>query len=336
MKTFIIENRVLKKYRGCNCDVVIPDGVEVIAMNAFENHRSITSIHIPEGVTQIEQYAFSYCLSLQKISLPDSVVFCGDSLFSAWFTRKCNRYKNCLYFGNDKNPYHVLFWDGYYDNEENVPEIHSDTRLIITDLMRPFDELPESAYTRYDNAFYVGSMDNPYHLLVKAINTDITTCNIHKDTKIINASAFKECCNLEAVTVPEGVCYIGSFAFFECSNLQKVDLPNSLKAISQGTFKWCEKLEEIVIPDSVLHIGSDAFYGCINLVDVLVPNGVLTLGDYSFGMCHNLQKAVLPRSLISIKGSVFTSTRISTTIQAPVGSYAIEYAKENSIPYEET
>ena len=36
MKDFVVENRVLKKYRGLKRAVVIPDGVEVIARSAFE------------------------------------------------------------------------------------------------------------------------------------------------------------------------------------------------------------------------------------------------------------------------------------------------------------
>lgn len=331
MKDFVIENRVLKKYRGLKRDVVIPDGVEVIAKSAFEKRRSIKSIHIPEGVTKIEKYSFSDCDSLQRVSLPNSIVFCGYYSFSPW--AKSDRYKGCYYLGNNENPYHVL-WKDYYDTE-NAPELHSNTKLIMDGLHRPFDELPASAYTKYDNAFYVGSTDNPYHLLVKAINTDIKTCCIHKDTKIINISAFQDCCNLEAVTVPEGVCHIGSTAFMGCSNLQKVGLPNSLKAISRATFKWCEKMEEIVIPNSVLHIGDQAFHGCESLVDVIVPNGVLTLEDCSFGMCHNLQKVVLPETLISIDGGIFCSGKIDTSIHAPAGSYAIQYAKENGLKYEE-
>ena len=331
MKDFVVENRVLKKYRGLKRDVVIPDGVEVIARSAFEKRRSIKSIHIPEGVTKIEKYSFSDCDSLQRVSLPNSIVFCGDFSFNPF--AKSNRYKSCYYLGNNENPYHVL-WKDYYD-AENAPELHSNTKLIMDGLFQTFNKLPESAYTRYDNAFYVGSADNPYHLLVKAINTDIKTCDIHKDTKIINISAFEDCCNLEAAHIPEGVCHIGSTAFMGCSSLQKVDLPNSLKAISRATFKWCKKLEEIVIPDSVLHIGDQAFLGCESLVDVIVPNGVLTLEDFSFGRCHNLQKVVLPETLISIDGGIFRSGKIDTSIYAPAGSYAIQYAKENDIPYEE-
>ena len=34
----------------------------------------------------------------------------------------------------------------------------------------------------FDNAYYVGNEENPYRLLVKAIDYDIITCEIHKDT----------------------------------------------------------------------------------------------------------------------------------------------------------
>lgn len=329
MESFIIENRILKKLRGRTKGVVIPEGVEVIAGSAFKNRYSIKSIYIPEGVTKIEGCAFFDCDSLESLSLPESVVSIGD--FSFRELVKGTRYEDCNYLGNEENPYYLLWSE--CTNCKQPSKIHSDTKLIYGGWGRPFAKLPESAYIKYDNAFYVGSAENPYHLLVKTINTDIQTCNIHKDTKIINASAFQDCCHLETLSIPEGVCHIGSAAFMGCSNLRRIGLPNSLKAISHATFKRCKTLEELVLPNGILHISGHAFLGCESLVEVVVPNGVLTLEDYSFGMCHNLQKVMLPETLISIDGHIFCSSRIDTSIQAPPGSYAEQYAKENKIPF---
>lgn len=332
MKNFVIEKRILKKYKGHNQDVVIPNEVEIIAESAFKNHHTIKSVYIPEGVTKINDFSFSNCNSLQRVSLPNSIVFCGDYSFGCCVPGNC--YKNCYYLGNEDNPYYLLLKE--YSDIENTPKIHEKTKLIIDGVGRHFDKLPENAYTRYDNAFYIGSESNPYHLLVKAINTDIKTCTIHKDTKIINVAAFKDCCNLEAMAIPEDVCSIGSTAFMGCTALQKVDLPISLRSISRATFKWCEKLKEIEIPNGVLHIGDQAFYGCESLINAVIPNGTLTLDKYSFGMCHNLQKVVLPQTLILIDENIFNSIKINTTIHAPADSYAIKYAKKNGIPFKES
>ena len=43
-KDFIINNGCLKKYVGEGGDITIPDGVEEIAAQAFENCNSIVSV----------------------------------------------------------------------------------------------------------------------------------------------------------------------------------------------------------------------------------------------------------------------------------------------------
>ena len=40
-------------------------------------------------------------------------------------------------------------------------------------------------YNEYDNGLYLGSAENPYLVLVKSKSTDVTSCEIHNDTKII-------------------------------------------------------------------------------------------------------------------------------------------------------
>ena len=46
---FIIENGVLKQYKGSDANVVVPDGVEVIGETAFFEHREIQTISLPAG-----------------------------------------------------------------------------------------------------------------------------------------------------------------------------------------------------------------------------------------------------------------------------------------------
>ena len=45
---FIIENGVLKKYKGPGGAVVVPEGVTSIGKGAFSDCRSMTSVSLPE------------------------------------------------------------------------------------------------------------------------------------------------------------------------------------------------------------------------------------------------------------------------------------------------
>lgn len=80
-------------------------------------------------------------------------------------------------------------------------------------------------YNEYDNAFYLGSVDNPYYALVKAKSTDISSCKINGNCKIIVGEAFKDCQELTTISVPNSVIYIGKATFNGCSALHSITLP---------------------------------------------------------------------------------------------------------------
>ena len=79
---FVIENGVLKEYKGQGGDVVIPEGVTSINEGAFYKCSSLTSIVIPEGVTSIGDWAFNGCSSLTSVVIPKGVTSIGDSAFA--------------------------------------------------------------------------------------------------------------------------------------------------------------------------------------------------------------------------------------------------------------
>ena len=58
MNDFVIENGVLKKYKGPGGDAVIPDGVTSIGKSAFSACRSLTGVMIPDSVTEIGDMLF--------------------------------------------------------------------------------------------------------------------------------------------------------------------------------------------------------------------------------------------------------------------------------------
>ena len=72
-KDFVIENGVLKSYKGRDGYVEIPSHVKTIGSNAFENCRSLISVIIPTSVKTIEYGAFRGCSSLENVEIPQSV-----------------------------------------------------------------------------------------------------------------------------------------------------------------------------------------------------------------------------------------------------------------------
>lgn len=83
MTEFKITNGILEKYRECGKkDIVIPDGITVIADEAFMGCTHIRSVTVPNGVKEIGKMSFDECLALEKVLLPDSVEKIGESAFN--------------------------------------------------------------------------------------------------------------------------------------------------------------------------------------------------------------------------------------------------------------
>lgn len=69
--------------------VTIPasiDGFPVlrIGRDAFNGNKNITEVVIPEGVQEVAMYAFKYCNNLSKVSLPDTLLFIDSVAFEVW------------------------------------------------------------------------------------------------------------------------------------------------------------------------------------------------------------------------------------------------------------
>ena len=76
---FIVENGVLKEYKGRGKHVVSPKGITMIGNGAF-SYCQLCSVEIPEGVTHIGRDAFSGT-NLSSVTLPQSLQEIGVNAF---------------------------------------------------------------------------------------------------------------------------------------------------------------------------------------------------------------------------------------------------------------
>ena len=79
---FLIENGILKEYKGSGGDVIVPEGVKRIGHSAFQDCTALTGIALPEGVERIETRAFSGCTALRTVILPEGLREIWRSAFS--------------------------------------------------------------------------------------------------------------------------------------------------------------------------------------------------------------------------------------------------------------
>ena len=329
-------------------DIVIPEEyngkpVTAIGKRAFEDCNDITSVFIPDGVTYIDWYAFGFCKGLAKVSIPDSVEYIGVSAFGN-AALQYNEYDNALYLGNDDNPYLMLVRAKSADItsctvNENTKFIGNSAFYFCTELESitipdgltsmigwgAFYECEKLQYAEYDNALYLGNKDNPYLVLVKAKDTDITSCTVHGKTKFIYGSSFAGCKALESVTLPDGLISINYGAFHGCENLQSVNIPDGVIMLGEGAFYECINLTGISIPDSVKFIEKEYTFGyCVNLRDVSIGKGIDRIAWLMFAYCQSLTSVTIPDGVTVIDSFAFEDCTGLTSVTIPASVIVIE------------
>lgn len=191
--------------------ITIPNSVEFIGDNAFEYCASLEEVNLGGGIKSIGASAFYNCTSLKKIVIPEGVTEIGDHAFA-----RCESLTNI--------------------------SIPNSVKYVGTTI---FHESEYVVLNEYENAYYLGNSENPYHLLVSARSTDITSCDIHPSTRVIASKAFSYCTMITEIDIPEGVTHIGTEAFYEAVSLYEIIIPKSLSLISDRAFYNCSSLSYV-------------------------------------------------------------------------------------------
>ena len=232
----------ITKYNGNAWTVNIPneiDGYKVksIGKEAFKN-ASMRSVTMPDTVTSIGEKAFYGCSSLKNITLSKKLTSIGSLAFA-------------------------------YTAIESIfiPKSLTDCGTYYYDYYRgPF------AYNDY-----------------------LTKAEFEEGTKTIPKYVLASTA-IEDVIIPDSVTTINANAFVNCANLEAIDLSTSLKTIGDNAFKHCVSLTEIVLPDSVTTVDQEAFYECTSLENVQLSNNLTSIGSLAFAYT-TIESIFIPKSL---------------------------------------
>ena len=78
---FLVSGGVLVAYRGNDSEVTVPEGVRVIAAEAFRGHEEIESVSFPDSLLVVGEGAFEGCTSLGRITFGKNVEEIKDRAF---------------------------------------------------------------------------------------------------------------------------------------------------------------------------------------------------------------------------------------------------------------
>ncbi len=233
--------------------------------SAFAWCSSLEEIYLPDGITAVESSVFSNCGSLKKVVLPESVKVIEEDAFG-----------NCTRLTELNIPY-------------GIEEIKS----------RALYGCESLKLTKHGNAYYLGGARNPYAVLYKAADKDVTEATVNADTRIIYDGAFKSCLNLSSVRLNNNLLSKGDSAFFG-SGLEMIEIPDSVKRVGTAAFSQCAKLASAICGKNMTEISMEAFSGCVELTEISLPEGLTAIGYKAFASCVKLTEFTVPDGVTNL------------------------------------
>ena len=295
-------------------DAAIPATVTSIGTYAFACCDSIVTASVPEGITSIAG-TFYQCPNLESVSLPATLKTLGqDSFYECYALTDINVHDHITTIGNN------CFWK--CENLPNIP-LHSGLTKIGSYAFgccynQTDANIPAAVTSLGNYAFAYCS-----GLKEASVPEGITTL----------VGTFRDCTNLETVTLPDTIKKLGVNVFMSCTNLTEVNVPDTVTAIGENCFAHCANLSNIPLPPGLTELGTSAFYGCYNQTDAMIPETVTTLGQYVFYYCEELKEASIPEGIQVVPEGIFQRCKELETVRVPdsvteIGDAAFAYCRK--------
>ncbi len=267
----------------------VPDGVKVIARDAFYRCANLESVTLPEGLTTIGVWAFGYCDNLNSLTIPASVTYIDDCALSC-----CPSLESIGVAAGNQN----------YMSDDGVLYT-SDGKLLV---QYPSGR-PDKHYSILNSADSIG-----YYAFANCVN--LKSVYIPGGVRMIEQNTFMYS-SVERVVIDEGLERIEANAFAICENLNSIYLPSTLNYIADMAFQIDTELKEITFVGTTPPlIGSNAFYGVganYEVADIFVPGSAVNAYQSLAWNSQVFDYNVSPISPLS-SGSIFTVDSLSFTV----------------------
>ena len=281
--------------------VNIPNTINFIGDNAFENCTGLTTISIPNSVTSIGDYVFYNCSNINSFLLSENLTSIGK-----WAFKGCNGLKTLTL------PKIESIGENAFNECKNLSTVTLSNSLTLIN-SGTFQNccslttitIPESCNSIGSSAF--------------AGCSSLQSITIPNSVISLGAySTFSGCTSLTSVIISDNLTSISESTFINCTSLSSVVIPNSITQLGDRSFAFCSKLSSVSMSESLTSIGEKAFQECSSLHSITIPATVNTIKNYAFGWCTNLQSV---------------STKIQDPTKCTMGSYVFQSIPVNSVLY---
>lgn len=289
-------------------DVVIPSifnnlPVTTIAVDAFANVSTITSVYVPASVTAVKDRAFINCSNLQWVTIAGKAEL-GERLFA-----ECSKLERVTLPDNLTEIKHMTFESCVNLVDVNIPSSVKTigNRAFYECKKLPSFDFPSELTTIGEQAF--SSCESLTEVKLPATIKNLGQRK--EDGQIVKReqNVFTGCVNLETLTVEssntasyysQGNCII-SIGTDESGNTVRTlvagcktsVIPNNVTVIGESAFQGCRELTNAnVITSGVTTINDSAFYGCNGLERIVIPASVTSIGNYAFTECSRLEVVI--------------------------------------------
>ena len=125
---------------------------------------------------------------------------------------------------------------------------------------------------------------------------------IPADVPQVNNGAFSGC-QLNKLTFPETVTWVGGWVATSCPNLQTL-VWNTTTDLSYCGFRYNSKLADIQVCEGTTQIPKECFDGSA-ITDFIVPNSVMKIDELAFSDCRQLERLSFSTNVSSFPSSLF-------------------------------
>ena len=154
--------------------------------------------------------------------------------------------------------------------------------------------------------------------------TNLVSVTLPKGLEEISSDAFSGCENLQAIDIPRGVWFIGSYAF-AWTGLTAVNLPTTLQALGSSAF-YRTPLASLTVPEGLTSLGG-VCSGCTNLTSVSLPSTARYLVS-AFSGCGKLASVALPAGVKYMYNAFYNCTNL-TSVALPERVKNLDWAFQN-------